>query len=151
MNRPIEAKVVSELLDEDKLLPAYATPGAAALDLRACITTEVSILPGERKLFPSGIALNMKDPSLVAVIAPRSGLALKHGLRAHFGVIDSDYNGEIGVLMHNDSSEEYKVQPLERIAQLMFQPIVKVDLEYVSEFAKESERGKGGFGSTGKE
>jgi dUTP pyrophosphatase len=98
------------------------------------------------------LAINMQDPNLVAIVASRSGLSLKHGVRVAqgIGVIDADYHGEISVILTNDSAEPYAIQPAERIAQLMFQPVVQVQLALVDAFASQTERGTGGFGSTGK-
>lgn len=152
MQRSIEARSVNPLLGQEIPLPSYATDGSAALDLRACIETPMTLAPGERQLIKTGLAINMMDPALVAVVASRSGLSLKHGIRVAqgIGVIDADYHGEIGVILANDSKEPYTVQPGERIAQLMFQPVVRVDLRYVDAFSTATERGEGGFGSTGK-
>jgi dUTP pyrophosphatase len=112
----------------------------------------VTIPPGGRLLVETGIALNMMDPGLVAIVASRSGLSLKHGVRVAqgIGVIDSDYHGEICVILANDSDEPYHVEPGDRIAQLMFQPVVQVMLHFTDEFSIQTERGAGGFGSTGK-
>jgi len=153
MLRRIEAKIVNPLLDNNIDLPAYATDGAAAMDLRACLTEPVTLAPGERTLIKTGIAINMMDPSLVAIVASRSGLSLKHGVRVAqgIGVIDADYHGEIGVILANDGVAPYLIQPGERIAQLMFQPVVQVGLQYVNEFSTQTERGVGGFGSTGRQ
>lgn len=153
MYRRIEARVVNDLLGKENIpLPNYATDGSAAMDLRACITESVIIAPGKRLLVKTGLAINIMDPSLVAIVASRSGLSLKHGIRVSqgIGVIDSDYHGEIGVILANDSDEAYVVQPGERIAQLLFQPVVQVELCFVKKFSIETERGTGGFGSTGK-
>ncbi|MGD9943473.1 MAG: dUTP diphosphatase [Burkholderiaceae bacterium] len=152
MLRRIEARVVNPLLGDKIAPPAYATAGAAAMDLRACIAEPVSLPPGGRTLIKTGIAINMMDPGLVAIVASRSGLSLKHGVRVAqgIGVIDADYHGEIGVILANDSDESYLINPGERIAQLMFQPVIQVDLQYVDEFSTQTERGSGGFGSTGK-
>ncbi len=153
MYRRIEAQVVNDLLGKDNIsMPNYATDGSAAMDLRACIGEPVTIAPGKRLLVKTGLAINIMDPGLVAIVASRSGLSLKHGIRVAqgIGVIDSDYHGEIGVILANDSEEAYVVQPGERIAQLMFQPVVQVSLSFVNKFSTETERGTGGFGSTGK-
>ncbi len=152
MYRRIEARIVNDLLGKSVPKPSYATDGSAAIDLRACIDAPVALEPGGRALVKTGLAINMMDPSLVAVVASRSGLSLKHGVRVAqgIGVIDSDYHGEIGVILANDSAEPYIVEPGERIAQLMFQPVVQVALHYVDQFATETGRGEGGFGSTGK-
>lgn len=153
MYRRIETRIVSDLLGKDKIpAPTYATDGAAAMDLRACIAEPVTIAPGKRHLVKTGFAINMMDPGLVAIVASRSGLSLKHGIRVAqgIGVIDADYHGEIGVILANDGEEPYVVQPGDRIAQLMFQPVVQVSLSLVEEFSTETQRGAGGFGSTGK-
>lgn len=152
MHHPIQARIVNPLLGSDIPLPAYATDGSAAMDLRACIETPVTLEPGGRTLVKTGLAINMPDASLVAIVASRSGLSLKHGVRVAqgIGVIDSDYHGEIAVILANDSTTAYTIEPGERIAQLMFQPVVQVELEMVEEFSRETERGEGGFGSTGR-
>ncbi|CAJ8261565.1 deoxyuridine 5'-triphosphate nucleotidohydrolase Dut [Burkholderia pseudomallei] len=122
------------------------------MDLRACIEDPVTLAPGGRKLVKTGIAINMMDPGLVAIVASRSGLSLKHGVRVAqgIGVIDADYHGEIGVILANDGDETYVIQPGERIAQLLFQPVIQVALQYVDNFSTVTERGAGGFGSTGR-
>ncbi|KWA83719.1 deoxyuridine 5'-triphosphate nucleotidohydrolase [Burkholderia ubonensis] len=152
MFRRIEARVVNPLLGDKIELPTYATDGSAAMDLRACIQEPVNLAPGARTLVKTGIAVNMMDPGLVAIVASRSGLSLKHGVRVAqgIGVIDADYHGEIGVILANDGEEPYVIQPGERIAQLMFQPVVQVALQFVDQFSSATERGTGGFGSTGK-
>ncbi|OWT55139.1 dUTP diphosphatase [Candidimonas nitroreducens] len=152
MFRRIEARVLNPLLGKQIEPPAYATDGSAAMDLRACIEEPVTLQPGGRTLVKTGIAINMMDPGLVAIVASRSGLSLKHGVRVAqgIGVIDADYHGEIGVILANDGQEPYVIQAGERIAQLMFQPVIQVALQYVDQFSTETERGEGGFGSTGK-
>lgn len=152
MHHPIQARIVNPLLGSDIPLPAYATDGSAAMDLRACIEAPVTLEPGGRTLVKTGLAINMPDASLVAIVASRSGLSLKHGVRVAqgIGVIDSDYHGEIAVILANDSTTAYTIEPGERIAQLMFQPVVQVALEMVDEFSRETARGTGGFGSTGR-
>lgn len=151
MLRKIETRVVNPLLGDQMPLPAYATSGAAAMDLRACIEAPINLLPGARALVKTGIAINMMDPGLVAIVASRSGLSLKHGVRVAqgIGVIDADYHGEIGVILANDGDEPFLVQPGERVAQLLFQPVVQVELQMVDEFSTITARGTGGFGSTG--
>lgn len=152
MFRSIEARIVNPLLGDKIYLPTYATPSSAAMDLRACIEAPLTIEPGKNTLIKTGIALNMMDPSLVAIVASRSGLALKHQvfvLNAP-GIVDADYHGEVGVILANFGCEPYIVEPGDRIAQLMFQPVVQVGLRYVNEFSTVTERGTGGFGSTGK-
>ncbi len=133
-------------------LPTYATDGAAAMDLRACLNEPQTVQPGETVFIPSGIAIGIHDPGLVALILPRSGLGIKHGivLANTIGVIDSDYQGEIGIGIHNRGKTPYTIEPGERICQMMFVPVVQVALEIVRNFSRESERGAGGFGHTGK-
>lgn len=152
MFRRIEARIVNPLLGADVPLPSYATEGAAAMDLRACIEAPVTLQPGARTLIKTGLAINMMDPGLVAIVASRSGLSLKHGIRVAqgIGVIDADYHGEIGVILANDGETPYVIEPGERIAQLMFQPVAQVGLHYVERFSIETGRGEGGFGSTGR-
>lgn len=152
MLRRIEARIVNPLLGGDIQPPTYATDGSAAMDLRACLAEAVTLPPGGRQLVPTGIAINMMDPGLVAIVASRSGLSLKHGVRVAqgIGVIDADYHGEIGVILANDSETAYRIEPGERIAQLMFQPVVQVALQFVDRFSTETGRGAGGFGSTGR-
>ena len=152
MFRRIEARVVNDLLGQSVPAPTYATDGSAAMDLRACISNPVMIQPGHRAFVETGIAINMMDPGLVAIVASRSGLSLKHGVRVAqgIGVIDADYHGEICVILANDGDKPYCVEPGDRIAQLMFQPVIQVALHYVEQFSSETERGAGGFGSTGK-
>lgn len=152
MHRRIEARIVNPLLGSTIDLPGYATDGSAAMDLRACIEAPVLLEPGGRTLVKTGLAINMMDPGLVAIVASRSGLSLKHGVRVAqgIGVIDADYHGEIAVILANDSNQAYTIEPGERIAQLMFQPVVQVALHMVNEFSTETDRGTGGFGSTGK-
>lgn len=133
-------------------LPSYATTGAAAMDLRACLTEPVTVQPGETILVPSGIAISIHNPGLVALLVPRSGLGIKHGivLANTIGVIDSDYQGEIGIGVHNRSSIAYTIEPGERICQMMFVPVTQATLAVVDEFSVDSERGAGGFGHTGR-
>jgi dUTP pyrophosphatase len=149
--RRIEAKIVNPLLGNNIPAPTYATDGSAAMDLRACVVGGATIPPGGRMLVETGIALNMMDPGLVAIVASRSGLSLKHGVRVAqgIGVIDSDYHGEICVILANDSDKPFQVESGDRIAQLMFQPVVQVALHFTDEFSTQTERGAGGFGSTG--
>lgn len=152
MFRRIEAKVVNPLLGTSVPAPTYATDGSAAIDLRACIAEAIALAPGARTLVKTGLAINMMDPGLVAIVASRSGLSLKHGVRVAqgIGVVDSDYHGEIGVILANDSDTAFMIEPGERIAQLMFQPVVQVAFQFVDTFSTETSRGEGGFGSTGR-
>lgn len=152
MFRRIEARIVNDLLGKTMPAPVYATEGAAAMDLRACMDAPLTLQPAGRALVKTGISINMMDPGLVAIVASRSGLSLKHGIRVAqgIGVIDADYHGEIGVILANDGNEPYVVQPGDRIAQLMFQPVVQVTLDFVDQFSTKTQRGEYGFGSTGK-
>jgi dUTP pyrophosphatase len=154
MNRhKIETKIMNPLVGTRIPLPGYATSGAAAMDLRACLDEPRTLHPGETTMIPSGIAIGIHDPGLVALIVPRSGLGIKHGivLANTIGVIDSDYQGEIGIGVHNRGQEPYTIEPGERICQMMFVPVTQVSLEVVEEFSQESVRGAGGFGHTGRE
>jgi dUTP pyrophosphatase len=131
-------------------LPAYATPGSAGLDLRACIDHVLTVQPGEADLIATGIAIHLADPGLAAMVLPRSGLGHRHGivLGNLVGLIDSDYQGQIFVSLWNRSRTPFMLNPLERIAQLVVVPVVQVAFNVVDEFL-ESNRGAGGFGSTG--
>jgi dUTP pyrophosphatase len=132
-------------------LPHYATAGAAGLDLRACIDAPIELKPGATELVPSGIAIHLTDPGLAAMVLPRSGLGHKHGivLGNLVGLIDSDYQGQIFVSLWNRGGSVFMLNPLERIAQLVVVPVLQVQLNLVDDFSA-SERGAGGFGSTGK-
>ena len=131
--------------------PAYATGGSAGLDLRACIDEPLTLRPGDSSLVPTGIAIHLGDPGLAAVLIPRSGLGHKHGivLGNLVGLIDSDYQGQVFVSCWNRGKEPFIVNPMERIAQMVVVPVVQVELNVVASF-DESDRGAGGFGSTGK-
>lgn len=132
-------------------LPAYATAGAAGLDLRACIEQTLEIAPGTTHLIPSGLAIHIGDPGYAAIALPRSGLGHKHGivLGNLVGLIDSDYQGQVFVSLWNRGQVSFTLNPMERIAQLVIVPILQVQLNIVDEFSA-SDRGAGGFGSTGK-
>ena len=132
-------------------LPAYATPGSAGLDLRACLDAPLVLEPGQTRLIPTGLSIHIGDPGLAAMLLPRSGLGHKHGivLGNLVGLIDSDYQGPLMVSCWNRGSANFTVQPMERIAQLVIVPVVQATFRRVEEFG-ESERGEGGFGSTGK-
>ncbi len=131
-------------------MPSYATPGSAGLDLRACIAQPIVFSPGETQLVPTGLAIHIADPDYAALILPRSGLGHKHGivLGNLVGLIDSDYQGQLMVSTWNRGTEPFTLNPLERLAQLVVVPILQVGFHVVNEFG-ESERGAGGFGSTG--
>ena len=131
--------------------PHYATEGSAGLDLRACIDAPLVLRPGDTQLVPTGIAIHLDDAGYAALLVPRSGLGHKHGivLGNLVGLIDSDYQGQVMVSCWNRGREPFTVQPLERIAQLVVVPVVRVQLNVVEDFRR-SDRGSGGFGSTGK-
>ena len=132
-------------------IPAYATPGSAGLDLRACLDEAITLAPGQTTLIPTGLAIHIADPGLAAIILPRSGLGHKHGivLGNLVGLIDSDYQGQLMVSCWNRGQAEFTIQPFERIAQLVIVPVVQATFRRVDSF-DESARGAGGFGSTGK-
>lgn len=148
MPEAIELRLLDRRLHDHP--PHYATPGAAGLDLRACIEAPMHIRPGETHLVPTGMALHIADPGLAALILPRSGLGHKHGivLGNLVGLIDSDYQGEIMISAWNRGSETFTLNPLDRLAQLVIVPVVQAQFRIVDEFLA-SERGSGGFGSTG--
>lgn len=145
----IDLKVLDARMAEQ--LPAYATPGSAGLDLRACLDAAVTLEPGQTFLVPTGLAIHIADPGLAAVILPRSGLGHKHGvvLGNLVGLIDSDYQGQLMVSVWNRSQTAFVIQPMERIAQLVIVPVVQAQFRVVEEFGA-SDRGEGGFGSTDK-
>ena len=140
-----------KLLREGVTLPEYATDGSAAVDLRCAADSDITIAPGERKLIPTGIAIAPETSGVVAILAARSGLSIKHGITATngIGVIDSDYRGEICVSLINVSDTPYTITVGERVAQLMFMPVYAANLIPADELDS-TERGTGGFGSTGK-
>ena len=145
----LDVRVLDARLRES--LPHYATPGAAGLDLRACVDAPLTLAPGQTELLPTGIAIHIGDPRYAAVIVPRSGLGHKHGivLGNLVGLIDSDYQGQIMVSVWNRGQASFTIRPLERIAQLVIVPVIQVEFNVVDEF-RASDRGAGGFGSTGK-
>ena len=147
--RALQVRVLDERVRE--ALPHYATPGAAGLDLRACLDAPLTLAPGDSQLVPSGIAIHLDDPALAAIVLPRSGLGAKHGivLGNLVGLIDSDYQGQIFVSVWNRGRGSFTIEPLERIAQLVVVPVVQVALEVVDAFTA-SDRGASGFGSTGR-
>ena len=132
-------------------MPAYATPGSAGLDLRACLDAPLLLAPGDSALIPTGLAVHIGDPGLAAMILPRSGLGHKHGivLGNLVGLIDSDYQGPLMVSCWNRGREPFSVTPMERIAQLVIVPVVQAAFRVVESFDA-SARGEGGFGSTGR-
>jgi dUTP pyrophosphatase len=145
----IDVKILDNRLRDSP--PHYATPGSAGLDLRACIEVSLHLAPGQTTLVPTGMAIHLADPGLAAMILPRSGLGHKHGivLGNLVGLIDSDYQGELMVSVWNRGHENFTLNPLDRIAQLVVVPVLQVAFNVVEEFT-DSERGDGGFGSTGK-
>ena len=145
----IDLKVLDPRMAEQ--VPTYATPGSAGLDLRACLDAPLLLEPGQTQLIPTGISIHIGDPGLAAMILPRSGLGHKHGivLGNLVGLIDSDYQGPLMVSCWNRSHQVFTVQPMERIAQLVIVPVVQASFRVVDEFGA-SDRGAGGFGSTGK-
>lgn len=145
---PVQLKILNEQIRE--FLPKAETAGAAGVDLRAVIDEAVTILPGQTQLIPTGLAIFLDDARFAAMILPRSGLGHKHGivLGNLVGLIDSDYQGQLMVSLWNRGNEAFKLQPLERMAQLVIVPVMRADFQIVNEFAP-SERGSGGFGSTG--
>jgi len=148
--KTIDVKILDPRMRE--LLPAYATPGSAGLDLRACIDAPLVIEPGQTVLVPTGLAIHVADPGYAAIILPRSGLGHKNGivLGNLVGLIDSDYQGQLMVSTWNRGNASFTLQPLDRLAQLVIVPVMQVGFNVVAEFAS-SERGAGGFGSTGKQ
>lgn len=146
--KTIDLKILDERVRDS--LPAYATSGAAGLDLKACIDQPVTLEPGSSSLIPTGLAIHLADPGLAAVLLPRSGLGHKQGivLGNLVGLIDSDYQGQVFVSLWNRSQATYTVQPMDRIAQMVVIPVVQVGFNVVESF-DESARGAGGFGHTG--
>jgi dUTP pyrophosphatase len=145
----LDVKILDPRLADQ--LPAYATPGSAGLDLRACLDAPLTLAPNAWQLVPTGMAIYLKDPGYAALILPRSGLGHKHGivLGNLVGLIDSDYQGQLMVSAWNRSAVAFTIEPMERIAQLVIVPVVQAQFNIVNEF-KASERGEGGYGSTGK-
>ena len=146
----IDVKIIDSRLQDN--LPAYATAGSAGLDLRACLSEPLTLAPNAWQLVPTGIAIHLADPGYAALILPRSGLGHKHGivLGNLVGLIDSDYQGQLMVSAWNRSEVAFTIEPMERIAQLMIVPVLQAEFNVVSDFAAPSERGEGGYGSTGK-
>jgi dUTP pyrophosphatase len=146
------ATIALRVLDERirPYLPAYATPGSAGMDLRACIDAPMSLQPGQTELIPTGIAIHIADPGIAAVILPRSGLGHKHGivLGNLVGLIDSDYQGQLMVSCWNRGEKAFALNPMERLAQLVLVPVIRASFAEVADF-QTSERGAGGFGSSG--
>jgi dUTP pyrophosphatase len=149
--KKIQVKILDDRIGQAFPLPNYATPGSAGLDLRACLDQALTLEPGETELIPTGMAIHIEDPSLCAMILPRSGLGHKHGivLGNLVGLIDSDYQGQLFVSCWNRGNASFTMEPGERIAQLVLVPVVQADFEVVDDFT-DTERGAGGFGSSGR-
>ena len=148
--RRLQVRILDPRIGNEIPLPQYATQGSAGLDLRACLAEPLSLAPGQAELVPTGLAIYLDDPSLAAVLLPRSGLGHKHGivLGNLVGLIDSDYQGQVMVSCWNRGATVYRLMPGERLAQLVVVPVVQVELDVVETFAATS-RGVGGFGSSG--
>jgi len=146
----LDVKVMDERLRE--MLPNYATPGSAGLDLRACLDLPLTLQANAWQLVPTGMAIHLKDSNYAALILPRSGLGHKHGivLGNLVGLIDSDYQGQLMVSAWNRSDVAFTIEPMERIAQLVIVPVVQAQFNLVDDFDTSTERGAGGYGSTGK-
>lgn len=151
MKKAIDLKILDPRIGTEFPLPAYATPGSAGLDLRACLDSTLSLAPGETVLIPTGLSIFIGDTNLCATILPRSGLGHKHGivLGNLVGLIDSDYQGPLMVSMWNRGSDSFTIEPGDRIAQLVFMPVVQAEFTLVDSF-EQTARGEGGFGSSGK-
>lgn len=151
MQKKIQVKILNAKIGKEFPLPQYATNGSAGLDLRACIDAPIQLAPGETQLISTGIAIYMGDSNMAATILPRSGLGHKHGivLGNLIGLIDSDYQGELLISCWNRGNDHFTIQPGERIAQLVFIPVIRGEFDVVNEFVS-TERGEGGFGSSGR-
>ncbi len=147
----IQLKILDPRLGDEFPLPEYATEGSAGVDLRACLDEAITVNPGDTFLVPTGMAIHIGDPSLAAVLLPRSGLGHKHGivLGNLVGLIDSDYQGQVFVSCWNRGAEPFVIKPGERIAQMVLVPVVQARFEVVDDF-EQSERGAGGFGHSGR-
>jgi dUTP pyrophosphatase len=147
----IQLKILDPRIGREYPLPDYATDGSAGMDLRACLDQALNLQPGQTELLPTGVAIHISDPGLAAVLLPRSGLGHKHGivLGNLVGLIDSDYQGQLYVSCWNRGSAPFTIEPGERIAQMIFVPVVRAGFEVVEDFA-DSNRGAGGFGHTGR-
>lgn len=152
MKKKIDVKILDTRIGQQFPLPTYATSGSAGLDLRACLDEAIPLAPGETVLVPTGIAIHIGDPTLAAVILPRSGLGHKHGvvLGNLVGLIDSDYQGQLMISVWNRGQQHFTIEPGERLAQMVFVPVVQAEFSLVTEFDS-SERGEGGFGHSGRQ
>ncbi|MDF7679618.1 dUTP diphosphatase [Enterobacteriaceae bacterium ESL0689] len=151
MMKKIDVKILDPRIGQQFPLPTYATAGAAGLDLRACLDNPIELAPGATTLLPTGLAVYIADPALAAIILPRSGLGHKHGivLGNLVGLIDSDYQGQLMVSVWNRSQQSFTIEPGERIAQMVFVPVVQVEFNLVEDFDV-TQRGEGGFGHSGR-
>jgi len=152
MMKKIDVKILDARVGAEFPLPTYATSGSAGLDLRACLESALEITPGMTTLVPTGLAIHIGDPGLAAVILPRSGLGHKHGivLGNLVGLIDSDYQGQLMVSIWNRGQQSFTLQPGDRLAQLVFVPVVQAEFNLVEDFDA-SARGEGGFGHSGRQ
>lgn len=152
MKKKIDIKILDSRIGGRFPLPTYATSGSAGLDLRACIDAPITLAPGETQLIPTGLAVHIADTGLAAVILPRSGLGHKHGivLGNLVGLIDSDYQGPLMVSVWNRGQQVFSIEPGERMAQMVFVPVVQAEFNLVEDF-EDSERGEGGFGHSGRQ
>lgn len=152
MMKKIDVKILDPRVGNEFPLPTYATSGSAGLDLRACLDSAFELLPGQTTLVPTGLAIHIADPTLAAVILPRSGLGHKHGvvLGNLVGLIDSDYQGQLMVSVWNRGQNAFIIEPGERIAQMVFVPVVQAEFNLVNDFDA-SVRGEGGFGHSGRQ
>ena len=148
--KKIQLKILDQRIGKEIPLPAHATEGSAGMDLRACIDATITLEPGQTELIPTGVAIHIADPGLAATILPRSGLGHKHGivLGNLVGLIDSDYQGQLFVSCWNRGDKTFTIEVGDRIAQLVFVPVVQADFDVVDEF-NTSDRGEGGFGHSG--
>ena len=151
MQPQVELKILDARLRQQ--MPAYATPGSAGLDLRACIDAPLELAPNAWQLVPTGMAIHLADPGYAAMLLPRSGLGHKHGivLGNLVGLIDSDYQGQLMVSLWNRTDSPFVLEPMERVAQMVIVPVVQPQFTLVEEFSGSSERGEGGYGSTGRQ
>ncbi|MCC5853307.1 MAG: dUTP diphosphatase [Alkalimonas sp.] len=151
MKKAIDLKILDPRIGSEFPLPTYATPGSAGLDLRALLDSALTLEPGQTELIPTGLAIHIGDPNLCATILPRSGLGHKHGivLGNLVGLIDSDYQGQLMVSVWNRGHSSFTIEPGERMAQLVFVPVVQAEFNLVESF-DESARGEGGFGHSGR-
>ena len=152
MMKKIDDKILDPRIGQEFPLPTYATPGSAGLDLRACLDSAIVLEPGQTTLLPTGLAIHIADPSLAAMMLPRSGLGHKHGivLGNLVGLIDSDYQGQLMVSIWNRGQTTFTIEPGERVAQMIIVPVVQAEFNLVEDFDA-TERGEGGFGHSGRQ